>query len=96
MLLEKIENQRFLTDYIKTCQPDAFNFYRYQGSVDVNNLLNRITDRALLKEIIDDDGRYINEADVRLQKLESETLCPDGRHSWEEIDSDTRIFNNSN
>lgn len=94
MLLEKIESQRFLTDYIKTCQPDAFNFYRYQGSVDVNNLLNRITDRALLKEIIDDDGRYINEADVRLQELESETLCPDGRHSWEEIDFDTRMYDN--
>jgi len=93
MLLEKIENQRFLTDYIKT-SPDAFNFYRYQGRVDVNNLLNRITDRALLKEIIDDDGRYINEADVRLQKLESETLCPDGRHSWEEIGVDTDMYDN--
>lgn len=93
-LLEKIENQRFLANYIKTCPPDAFAFYCYQCRVDVNNLLNRITDRALLEEIIRDGGRYIKEADVRLQKLESETLCPNGTHSWEEIHSDSRMYDN--
>lgn len=90
VLLEKIEDQRFLADYIKTCQPDAFQFYKG----DVSKLLDRITDSALLEEIIRADGSFKDKADVRLQELESETLCPNGRHSWEEIDSDTRMYDN--
>lgn len=93
-LLEKIENQRFLADYIKTCPPDAFDFYCYQCRADVNHLLNRITDKALLEEIIHDGGRYIKEADVRLQKLESETKCPNGKHSWSEIAADDDMYDN--
>ena len=82
-LAEIIENQAFLAERViefaddgeLSQRPGLTNSLQYR-------LVRRITDRELLGKIIKSGCPCACLADIRLQELESQELCPGGIHDW--------------